>query len=205
VNDSSSHDPIRLAVLISGSGRSLDNFAQTIQRGELDARIVLVISSRADVAGIRRARQWQLPVHVLPRRDYADAAAYSREVFTLIREAEAELVCLAGFLSLLVVPEDYQQRVINIHPALLPDFGGKGMFGHHVHEAVLAAGRTVSGCTVHYADATYDTGATILQRTCPVLPDDTPDTLAARVFNEECIAYPDAIRMLVPKLRAMRS
>ena len=104
------------------------------------------------------------------------------------------LVCMGGFLSLWLFPDEFYARVMNIHPALLPDFGGKGMHGHHVHEAVLAAGRVVSGCTVHFCDNKYDHGPIILQRQIPVKPGDTPDTLAARVFEEECVAYPEAVQ-----------
>jgi phosphoribosylglycinamide formyltransferase-1 len=114
---------------------------------------------------------------------------------------------MAGFLSLWTIPSDFQGRVLNIHPALLsptegghPRFGGKGMHGHHVHEAVLAAGETESGCTVHYADNTYDTGPIILQKKVPVLPTDTPDALAARVFEQEKFAYPEAIRLVMKTL-----
>jgi phosphoribosylglycinamide formyltransferase-1 len=103
---------------------------------------------------------------------------------------------MAGFLSLWEIPPELHGLVLNIHPALLPKFGGKGMHGHHVHEAVLAAGETESGCTVHYADNTYDTGPIIVQRRVPVRPGDTADTLAARVFEQECIAYPEAIRIV---------
>ncbi len=199
-----SEQPVRLAVLISGSGRTLENLVQAIRDGKLDARIVLVISSRPGVKGLERAANFNIPAEVVPRREYADAESFSQVIFDHIRRAGVELVCMAGFLSLLVVPDDYVGRVINIHPSLLPEFGGKGMYGHHVHEAVIAAGRTVSGCTVHFADQTYDTGQIILQRTCPVLPDDTPDTLAARVFEQECLAYPEAIRALLPRIRARR-
>jgi phosphoribosylglycinamide formyltransferase-1 len=116
-------------------------------------------------------------------------------VFARCDDARADLVCLAGWLSLLALPASYQGRVMNIHPALLPGFGGKGMYGHNVHAAVLAHGCRVSGCTVHFVDERYDNGPIIVQRTCPVLDDDTPDTLAHRVFEEEKIAYPEAIRL----------
>jgi folate-dependent phosphoribosylglycinamide formyltransferase PurN len=106
---------------------------------------------------------------------------------------------MAGFLSLWRIPEAFLGRVINIHPALLPEFGGREMYGRRVHEAVLAAGKTVSGCTVHYCDNEYDHGPVILQRQVPVLPTDTADDLAARVFAEECIAYPEAIRRIWAK------
>ena len=107
---------------------------------------------------------------------------------------------MAGFSCLWRIPLGFEGRVINIHPAMLPEFGGRGYYGRRVHEAVLAAGRTTSGCTVHYCDNEYDHGATILQRTVPVLPDDTPDTLADRVFREECIAYPEAITIVARSL-----
>ncbi|MCC7409660.1 MAG: phosphoribosylglycinamide formyltransferase [Phycisphaeraceae bacterium] len=196
----SSTRPLRLAVLISGGGRTLINLAEQIEAGELAAEIVCVISSRGDAAGVERARQRGLAVHVVERTSFRGRGrgpdAFSDGVWPIVRQSGAELVCLAGFLSLLVIPDDFAGRVINIHPALLPRFGGPGMFGHHVHEAVLAAGCKESGCTVHYCDQTYDTGAIIVQRTCPVLPGDTADTLAARVFEQECIAYPQAIRKL---------
>ena len=191
--------PVRLAVLISGGGTTMLNLADRIADGSLNAKIVLVLASNdaAAAIGIERARDRGLPAATLLRRDYADPAAYSAAVFGEVAESGADLVCLAGFLSLLVIPDDYAGRVLNIHPSLLPKFGGQGMHGRHVHEAVLAAGETESGCTVHLADNTYDTGPILLQRTCPVLPDDTPDTLAARVFALECEAYPEAVALCI--------
>lgn len=186
--------PTRLAVLISGGGRTMVNLQQTIERGELAARIVVVISSREDVAGVQRARELGLPVHVVSRKQCADVEEFSDRIFSIIRDAGAELVCLAGFLSLLRIPDDFRGRVLNIHPALLPKFGGKGMYGHHVHEAVIAAGEVESGCTVHHCTNVYDEGQMLVQRRVPVLPGDTADTLAARIFEQECIAYPEAIR-----------
>lgn len=194
--------PLNLAVLISGGGRTLQNLAATIDRGELDARVGLVVASndQAAAVGLRRATDLGLDARLLARRDFpagdAGVAAYSEALFQAIRDAGCDTVCLAGFLALLRVPTDFAGRVLNIHPALLPSFGGRGMWGHHVHEAVLAAGCKVSGCTVHLCDNTYDTGPILVQRCCPVLDDDTPDTLAARVFEQECMAYPEALRML---------
>ncbi len=192
----SPQQPLRLAILLSGGGRTMLNLASEIAAGRLHAQIVCVISSRADAPGIARARELNLPVHIVERKHFPTPEAFSDALWTIIRAANTQLVCLAGFLSLLTIPPDYHRRVINIHPALLPAHGGKGMFGHHVHQAVLAAGDSETGCTVHYCDNRYDTGPIILQRRCPVLPHDTPDTLAARVFEEECKAYPEAIRML---------
>jgi len=185
--------PLRLAVLLSGGGTTMLNLADRIAAGTLDAQIVLVIASNDKAGGIEKARALGVACEVVRRKDYDDSAAFSGRVFDAIRNAGCELVCLAGFLSLLVIPEDFERRVMNIHPSLLPAFGGKGMHGSHVHEAVLQAGAKESGCTVHFADNTYDTGPILLQRSCPVLPDDTPESLAQRVFEQECEAYPEAI------------
>src|SRR5262249_35150288 len=150
---------------------------------------VLVVSSRSDAYGIQRAETAGLPTVVVERKAYASPEAFSARIFDHCREVKAELVCLAGFLQLIRVPEDFQNRVMNIHPALIPAFCGKGYYGHHVHEAALAHGVKVSGCTIHFADNQYDHGTIILQRAVPVLEGDTPDTLAARVFSQECEAY----------------
>src|SRR6516162_1311156 len=187
--------PIRLAVLLSGNGTTLQNLLDHIADGELAAKIVQVVSSRTDAFGIERARQAGVPTAVVNRKDCADADEFSRRIFELIRQSQADLVCMAGFLHLLPIPDDFQHRVMNIHPALLPAFGGKGLYGHHVHEAVLNAGAKVSGCTVHFADNEYDHGPIIVQRSIPVLETDTPETLAFRVFEQECAAYPEAIRL----------
>src|SRR5258706_3816464 len=136
--------PIRLAVLVSGSGSALQNFSDQIADGDLAARIVQVVSSREDAFGVERSRKAGLPAAVVSRRDCASAAEFGERVFAIVRASQADLVCLAGFLHLLPIPEDFRNRVINIHPALLPAFGGKGMYGHHVHEAVLEAGVKVT-------------------------------------------------------------
>ena len=185
-----------IAVLLSGSGRTLQNFIDRIAAGTLPVRITQVISSRPNVAGIERARTAGLPVEVVERKAFPSVEAFSERTLSLCRSSGARLVVLAGYLQLLRIPEDYRLRVVNIHPALLPAFGGKGMYGRHVHEAVLAYGAKVSGCTVHFADETYDTGPIVVQRVVPVLDDDTPDTLAERVFAAECEAYPEAIRLM---------
>jgi len=190
---------LKLAVLISGSGRTLENLATLIEAGELNARIVTVVSSRTDAFGIQRAAKFNIPAEAIVKKQCKSAEDFSDLVWKNIREAGANLVVLAGWMNLLPIPDDYEARVINIHPALLPDFGGKGMYGDHVHEAVLASGCKITGCTVHYCDNAYDTGQIILQRSCPVLDDDTPDSLAARVFEQECIAYPEAIRLVAGK------
>jgi formyltetrahydrofolate-dependent phosphoribosylglycinamide formyltransferase len=156
---------------------------------------MLVISSRADAFGLLRAEQAGVAATVVVPKDYASREQFSQRIFELCRQARVDLVCLAGFLQLLHIPDDFQGRVMNIHPALIPAFCGKGYYGQRVHEAALAYGVKISGCTVHFADNVYDHGPIILQRTVPVLDGDTPETLAARVFEEECKAYPEAIRL----------
>lgn len=185
-------EPLQLAVLISGGGRTLVNIEEHIRAGTLNAVVRAVICSRGDVRGVSRANALCLPTIVLKKK------ALSPEAFQNgITEAvdSCDLVCMAGFLSMWRVPDKWHARVINIHPALLPDFGGPGMYGDRVHQAVLAAGKTESGCTVHFCDNEYDNGPIILQRKVPVEPGDTSDTLAARVFEQECIAYPEAIQL----------
>lgn len=188
-------NPIRLAVLLSGNGTTLQNFLDQIADGALNARIVQVISSRADAFGLERARRAGLPTAVVARAEFDSPQKFSERHFDLIRKSGADLVCLAGYLHLLPIPEDFRHRVMNIHPALLPAFGGRGMYGRRVHEAVLHYGAKVSGCTVHFADDEYDHGPIIVQRAIAVHEDDTPETLAFRVFEQECQAYPEAIRL----------
>ena len=188
-------EPIRLAVLLSGSGTTLQNFLDRITDGRLRARIVMVVSSKADAFGLERAKKAGIPTAIVERKKCTSVEEFSQKIFDHCREAKAELVCMAGFLQLIRVPDDFLGRVMNIHPALIPAFCGKGFYGHHVHEAVLAAGVKLSGCTVHFADNEYDHGPIIFQRAVPVLDQDTPDTLAARIFEQECEAYPEAIRL----------
>ena len=188
-------NPIKLAVLVSGSGTTLQNLIDRIGSGDLAAEISLVIGSRSELIGLQRARDAALPHAVVDRKLHPDCADFSRQVFERVDEAKVDLVCLAGWLCLLEIPPRYSGRVMNIHPALLPAFGGKGMYGNKVHEAVLAHGCKVSGCTVHFVDGAYDSGPIILQRCCAVLENDSPQTLARQVFEEEKIAYPQAITL----------
>jgi len=189
--------PLRLAILLSGSGRTLENLIEWIADGRLTATVEIVIASRGDVRGVEVARRAGLPTHVLPKSN-TPLAAWSDAIFNVCRAVDAELVVMAGFLQLVEIPSDFAGRVINIHPALLPAFGGKGFHGMHVHRAVLERGCTVSGCTVHLVDNEYDHGRILLQKTVPVLPDDTPESLAARVFAVECHALPEAISRFIP-------
>jgi formyltetrahydrofolate-dependent phosphoribosylglycinamide formyltransferase len=190
---------MRLAVLISGSGRTLDNLLEWIAAGRLAASVETVVSSRADVRGVRIAEQAGIPLTVLPRAGRA-VDAWSDEIFTACRAARADLVVMAGFLHLVRIPADFAGRVVNIHPSLLPAFGGQGFHGMHVHRAVIERGCTVSGCTVHLVDDEYDHGRILLQKAVPVLLDDTPESLAARVFAAECHALPEAIARIAATL-----
>lgn len=186
--------PVHLGVLLSGGGRSLQNLIDRIADGTLNARIDVVLSSDPDALGLERARKAGLPDVVVARKPFKDAESFSRTVTEALERHPIDLVIMAGFIHLYLFPPKWAGRVLNIHPALLPEFGGKGFYGHHVHEAVLKSGAKESGCTVHFADHRYDTGAIILQKRVPVLPGDTPEALAERVFQAECEAYPEAIR-----------
>jgi phosphoribosylglycinamide formyltransferase 1 len=185
----------RIAVLVSGGGRSLENLAERIRARELDCEIGLVLSNAADAKALERAERLGLPRAVVSHREFPEATEFSRRVFEEIEASPAELVVLAGFLRLLVIPPRWLGRVLNIHPSLLPAFGGKGFYGHRVHEAVLAAGERVTGCTVHYVTNEYDAGPVLLQRRVDVRADDTADSLAARVFEAEKLALPEAIAL----------
>jgi formyltetrahydrofolate-dependent phosphoribosylglycinamide formyltransferase len=188
------HSPIRLAVLLSGSGTTLQNLLDRIAAGTLQAEIACVVSSRADAFGLTRARQAGVPAFVVERKACASRDEFGARIFAHCRAAEVDLVCLAGFLQLVPIPDDFLNRVLNIHPALIPAFCGKGFHGLAVHRAALETGVKVSGCTVHFADNEYDHGPIVSQRVVPVLDDDTPESLAARVFAQECEAYPEVIR-----------
>ncbi len=170
------------------------NLQRLIQDGQLAARIAVVIASRP-CKGVELARQAGLDVHIVSFKKAADVADYSDDITARLSEAGAKLVVMAGFLSMWKIPPQFTGRVINIHPALLPSFGGQGMYGLRVHQAVLQAGCKVTGCTVHFVTNEYDRGPIILQRTVDVMEDDTPETLADRVFQQECIALPAAVAL----------
>lgn len=185
--------PLRLGVLISGGGTTLVNLLREIGAGRLRTEIPIVIADRL-CTGIDRARAAELSCEFIPRKSFESVEAFSSEVFSSLREARVDLVILGGFLARIEIPEDFANRVMNIHPALIPAFCGQGMHGRHVHAAVLDRGCTVSGCTVHFCNNEYDQGPIILQSCVPVADDDTPESLAARVFEAECSSYPEAIR-----------
>ena len=186
---------MNIAVLLSGSGTTLENIFEHVERGELPVEVAVVISSRRDAFGLERARRRGVPTAVYPRRLSASLEEYTGKIFRRVRKAAAELVVLAGFMVKTGIPEDFRGRVVNVHPALLPAFGGRGCYGHHAHQRVIEHGCKVSGCTVHFADEEYDRGPIIAQRCVPVLEDDTPDSLAERVMAAEREVYPEAIRL----------
>ncbi len=192
-------DPIRLAVLLSGSGTSLQNLLDRIADGRLSPRVAVVVGSRADAFGLERARRAGISTVLVARKAYPDATAFNDALHAALDPHAPDLIVLAGFLSLFDPRTRYAGRVMNIHPALIPAFCGEGFYGHHVHDAVLAAGAKVSGCTVHFADAHYDRGPIILQGCVPVLDDDTAATLAARVLALEHELYPQAIQLFAER------
>ena len=189
------NEPARIAVLVSGGGRTAANIHDACRDGRLRARIALVIAHREDIAGVARCRALGLRVAVVPPGD-----SLADRIDACLAAAGTDLVCLAGYLRRFRVGTLWSGRTLNIHPALLPRFGGKGMYGARVHETVLAAGVPESGCTVHEVDEEYDHGATLIERRCAVLPGDSKETLAERVYREELAAYPQAIAMMLERL-----
>ncbi|MDW8320717.1 MAG: phosphoribosylglycinamide formyltransferase [Armatimonadota bacterium] len=190
--------PLRIAILVSGHGRG-SNMAAIIdacQHGEVDAEVVLVIGTRREAPALQRAAEKGVPTRVISPRNLGEEE-YALRLLRALGEAQVHLVCLAGYMRLLpvAVVQAYAGRVMNIHPALLPLFGGKGMYGEHVHQAVLESGMKVSGCTVHFVDEHYDTGPIIVQRCVPVEEGDTWQTLAARVLEQEHQAYVQAVKL----------
>ena len=187
--------PLRLAVLISGGGTTLQNLIQRIGTNRLDASIEIVISSNPKARGIEFAEKAEIPSSIAARSGFQCDQDYSSEVFRRCRDCNVDLVVMAGFLKYLPIPSDFENRVVNIHPGLIPAFCGKGMYGLRVHQAVLDYGAKVSGCTVHFVDDVYDHGPIILQRVVDVHDDDTAEMLQQRVFAAECEALPDAISL----------
>lgn len=188
---------LRIVVLISGGGSTLENLIERIRDGRLrNVRIAGVISSRGKVRGVEIARAAELPLVVIRRRDYADDRAFSDAVFTAVRAFGANLAVMGGYLCYLPLPQDFARRVLNIHPALLPDHGGAGMYGPNVHKAVLASGARRTGCTVHLADDQYDHGPIIAQAVAEIRPDDTAESLAARVGELERELYPSVLQQI---------
>lgn len=188
-------EPVILGALVSGTGRTVANIHAVIARGELPARLGVVIGSREDLPAVQHCRALGIPTVVVPPEP---KETFDDRVDAALRAHGVQLVCLCGYLRHFRVGS---WRALNVHPALLPEFGGAGMYGIRVHQEVLRAGRTTSGCTVHWVDEEYDHGPPLLQLSCPVLPEDTPETLARRVFELECAAYPRAILAAIEELR----
>ena len=192
-------DKMPIAVLISGRGRTLRNILDKIDANELDVKINLVIGSK-NCYGLQFAEKKNIPTDVVESSQYSDIETFSEAVFAKCRRSMARYVVMAGYLSKLRIPQDFENRVLNIHPSLIPSFCGKGFYGRSVHEAALRQGVKVSGCTVHFVDNEYDHGPIILQKVVPVLEDDTTDTLSDRVlYDAEFKAYPEALQLLAEK------
>jgi phosphoribosylglycinamide formyltransferase 1 len=190
-------DSLTLGVLISGGGTTLANLIERMRDGRLrGVTIKLVLSSRNTVQGVAIARAADLPIEILRPQDYPDETAFSTAITAALDRAEVDLVVLAGYLCFWRLPPHYLGRALNVHPALLPQFGGRGFYGAHVHAAVLAAGEKETGCTVHLVDNEYDHGQIIAQRRVPVHPGDTPASLAQRVGIAERELYPEVIQQI---------
>ncbi len=183
----------KLAFFISGTGGNALNLLQACREGRVPGEPVLAICSHARALGIARLEAEGLPVRVIARKDFPDDAAFSEACLGAVEAAGASVVCLCGWLKKLVVPKRWEGRILNIHPGLLPRFGGPGMYGHHVHAAVLEAGAQESGCTIHLVDNEYDHGRHLAEARVPVLPGDTPETLQKRVYEQEMRLYPLAL------------
>ena len=195
-----SSDLLPIAVLISGGGTTLKNLIDRKSQKTLPVEFKLVVSSNSKAKGLEYAQESSIPTRVIRKKDFLDGQSHSNAMFEAIRDSGAKLVVMGGYLEHLLIPKDFENRVINIHPSLIPAFCGQGMFGLHVHQAALDFGVKVSGCTVHFVDNQYDHGPILLQRTCEVLDGDTPESLQRRVFELEREALPEAIAKLARKL-----
>ena len=182
-----------IAVLISGGGTTLKNLIERQRRSELPVEFRLVVSSNPAAKGLALAQAESIPTEVIRRRSFSDGESHSLAMFEAIRISGARWVIMGGYLEHLLIPVDFENRVLNIHPSLIPAFCGKGMYGLHVHQAAIDFGVKISGCTVHFVDNQYDHGPILMQRACEVLEGDTAETLQKRVFELECDALPEAI------------
>ncbi|MDD5259331.1 MAG: phosphoribosylglycinamide formyltransferase [bacterium] len=188
--------PLKIGVLVSGSGSNLQAIIDAVRRHKVKAEISIVISNKADAYALTRAGKYKIPTLYIDPKNYPDREAYTRTLTDELKQRGVGLVCLAGFMSILTpyFVKNFPLQAMNIHPALLPSFGGTGMYGHHVHEAVLRSGAKYSGCTVHFVDEGCDTGPIIVQEVVPVKDDDTADSLAKRILKIEHKLYPLAIK-----------
>ena len=192
---------LKLAVLISGSGSNLQALIDACARSDYPAQIEVVISNRPDAYGLERAKAAGIPALCIDHEEFNGRAAFEKELQNALTDYEIDLICLAGFMRILTPDfiEKWPNKIINTHPSLLPKFGGEGMYGDHVHNAVLEAGERESGCSIHFVIPEVDKGELILQKTVPVKDGDTIESLAARVIAQEHIAYVEAVRMLAEK------
>jgi phosphoribosylglycinamide formyltransferase 1 len=194
---------VRIGVLVSGGGSNFQALAEAVRDGRIfPAEISLVISNKPGAGALERAQRLGIASRVLEPKNFPDRTAFYDAMAQALKDRGVSLVCLAGFL-LKLEPNflrAFPQRILNIHPALLPKYGGPGMFGRHVHEAVLKAGEKETGCTVHWVDEEYDHGPALMQARVPVLPGDTPDALAARVLEQEHKLYPQAVQRVVSEI-----
>ncbi|PJB70157.1 MAG: phosphoribosylglycinamide formyltransferase [Armatimonadetes bacterium CG_4_9_14_3_um_filter_66_14] len=190
---------LRVGVLVSGKGRgtNLQALIDARERGELGADLVLVVSTSAEAGALERARKHSLEALFVDPKQFATAEELDLALAQTMEQRQVGLICLAGYMRMLTAAliRRFPNRIMNIHPALLPAFGGKGMYGHHVHEAVIASGAKYTGVTVHFADEEYDHGPIALQKVVEVLPDDDADSLAARVLREEHKLYARAVHL----------
>lgn len=183
----------RLVVLASGGGRTLENLQQAIDAGQLEASIVQVILSKPGLGAQQRAEKLGLPVTIIGKSSHPDRDSRNAALLEALDASRPDLVIMAGWLQLLPIPQRYEGKVLNIHPSLLPAYGGRGFYGHHVHEAVARDRQPISGCTVHFATEAYDEGPIVLQEAVCLEPGADPETIAATVFAAESRAYPVAI------------
>ena len=191
---------VKAVILLSGSGRTLDNLLARIDAGELALEISAVVSSRPQVRGVDIARERGIPCEVFRRKDFSSVADHNAAINSWLESFAPDIMVLAGYLCFFIQPDWFSGPVVNIHPALLPKFGGKGFYGDKVHRAVLEAGETETGCTVHLVDGEYDHGRILAQKKVPVLPGDDVGDLAARVFEAECELYPEVLSRLIADL-----
>ena len=188
---------LNLVVLASGGGTNLQAIIDNIEAEKLNAQIKAVISNNSKAGALERARNHNIPAIHLSQKQFAIPEEFDEKLLSILEENETDLVILAGYMKMLspTVIREYRNRILNIHPALLPSFGGSGMYGIHVHEAVINSGVKITGVTVHIVDEVYDHGAIVLQKTVPVLDDDTPESLAERVLKVEHEAYSEALQL----------
>ncbi|HEX9828632.1 MAG TPA: phosphoribosylglycinamide formyltransferase [Bacteroidota bacterium] len=187
---------MNIAVFASGRGSNVEAILNAIQRGTLPARVVVLVSNKSGAGAIELARAHGIPAVHLSQQQFSGEEEYIERLLSVLSEHRADFIALAGYLKKIPsrVTERFRNRIVNIHPALLPKFGGHGMYGIHVHEAVLKAGEKISGATVHIVDEEYDRGAIVMQKAINIVPGETPETLAARVLTIEHELYPEALR-----------